>query len=244
MIEIRHEHMDSTSDTQKKYNEIFRDEGLQQRDSFYLWLIGLLDPEPGSLLLDISCGGGKLVIFAKKKGIKAIGTDFAWEAVHNGRTENPDAGWVVGDGELLPFASASVDYVMHIGSLEHYQTPIKGLHEIARVLKPTGKACILLPNTYGLFGNIKHVMQTGQVFDDGQPLQRYNTRQGWHEMMVKSGLRPLKTLKYEREWPRTLPDLWWYLKSPMKLSRLFVSWFVPLNLANCLVYLCDNEVTN
>ena len=241
MVEIRHDSMETTSDTQEGYNEIYREGGLLQRDSFYLWLLHLLNPQPGRLLLDISCGIGKLVSFAQRQGMRAIGVDFAWEAIRSGKGECPEAGWAVSDGELLPVATASVDYVTHIGSLEHYQNPAKGLREIARVLKPTGKVCILLPNTYGLFGNIKHVLQTGDVFDDGQPLQRYNTRQGWHNMMVDSRLRPYKTLKYEREWPYTIPDFLWYLRSPKKLMRLFVSWFIPVNLSNCLVYLCDRE---
>lgn len=239
MVEIRHEHMDRTADTQRRYNDIYLHEGILLRDSFYLWLVSLLRPEPGRLLLDISCGQGRLVRFAQEKGLRAIGMDFAEDGVRIGiRHESPESGWSVADGERLPVATGSVDYVTHIGSLEHYQDPQAGIAEIRRILKPGGAACILLPNTFGLFGNIKHVAATGEVFDDGQPLQRYNTRQGWQQMIRAGGLAPYRVLKYEREWPRTLPDLWWYLKSPPKIARLFAAWFIPLNLANCLVYLC------
>ena len=57
-------------------------------------------------------------------------------------------------------------------------------------------------------------------------------------LIREAGLVPFKLVKYEREWPRTRQDLFWYLKSPKKIARLFAAWFIPLNLANCLVYLC------
>jgi SAM-dependent methyltransferase len=238
MIEIRHQNMDTSSSTQAAYNRLYHNKGILQRDSFYLWLIALLEPQPGRLLVDISCGQGRLVILAQQKGLQAVGIDFAEEAVRMGAAESAKGGWVISDGELLPLKPKSVDYVTHIGSLEHYQKPEAGMSEIARILKPEGVACILLPNSYGMLGNIKHVCQTGQVFDDGQPLQRYNTPAGWREMLINNGLLPYKLLKYEREWPLTRADLRWYLTHPTKFARLFTMWLIPTNLANCLVYIC------
>lgn len=238
MIEIRHSNMHDTEDTRAAYNQVYQGDGILLRDSFYLWLLNLLKPEPGKLLLDISCGQGRLVKFAQEKGLRAMGMDFAEEAVRKGLADSSQASWAVADGEGLPLREACVDYVTHIGSLEHYQNPEAGMREIARVLKPSGTACVLLPNSYGLFGNIKHVWQTGQVFDDGQPLQHYNTRGGWHDMLAVNGLKTFRTHKYERVWPRTWADLGWYLTKPTKIARLLMTWFVPINLANCLIYLC------
>ncbi len=238
MIEIRHPDMSSTAATQGAYNEIYRNEGILLRDSFYLWILSLLRPQPRKSLLDISCGQGRLVKFADEQGLEAIGMDFALQAILKAWTDSPTSEWAVADGEQLPLPDACVDYVTHIGSLEHYQHPAAGIREIARVLKPTGTACVLLPNSFGLLGNVKYVWRIGNVFDDGQPLQRYNTRGGWHEMLVANGLIPFRTLKYEREWPRTRADLAWYLLRPSKLMQLFVAIFIPLNLANFLVYLC------
>lgn len=238
MIEIRHPNMNEPSAIRRAYSQLYQHNDILLRDSFYLWLISLLRPQPGRILLDISCGQGRLVKFAQRQGLRAIGMDFAEEAIRKGLTESPESGWAIADGEQLPLPEASVDYVTHIGSLEHYQQPEAGMREIARVLKPSGLACVLLPNSYGLLSNVKYVWQTGQVFDDGQPLQRYNTRRGWHAMLVVNGLTPFRTLKYEREWPRTWADVGWYLTRPTKLARLFIADFIPLNLANCFVYLC------
>jgi SAM-dependent methyltransferase len=239
MIEIRHSNMYDTEDTRVAYNQTYQGDGILLQDSFYLWLLNLLKPRPGQVLLDVSCGQGRLVKFAQKKGLLAMGMDFAEEAVYKGQVDSPQSGWAVADGECLPLRDACVDYVTHIGSLEHYQNPEAGMSEIARVLKPSGVACVLVPNSYGLIGNIQHVWQTGHVFDDGQPLQRYNTRGGWQDMLAANGLKTFRIHKYERVWPRTWADLGWYLTRPTKIARLLMAWFVPINLANCLVYLCQ-----
>jgi SAM-dependent methyltransferase len=238
MLEIRHSNTGSPTAARDAYNQLLRGEALSHHDSFYLWLISLLKPPKGSRLIDISCGQGRLVYFSLKSGIPSIGVDFAISGIRHGKQETPGAGWLVGDGECLPLPPACADYVTHIGSLEHYQDPQAGMREIARLLKPAGVACILLPNSYGLVGNIKHVWKTGDIFDDGQPLQRYNSPGGWRNLLVKNGLLPFRTIKFERPWPRTRADLIWYLSHPSKLLRLFAAWFIPLNLANCIVYLC------
>ncbi len=79
MIEIRHEQITDTISTQDAYNRIYRDQGLMQRDSFYLWLIELLKPQPGKYLADISCGEGRLTALARERGLHALGVDFAFE---------------------------------------------------------------------------------------------------------------------------------------------------------------------
>ncbi len=241
MLEIRHTGMDNTPATQHGYNQLYSSVGIHQMDSFYLWLVSLLKAPRGSMLLDISCGEGRLISLAHLHGLRAVGVDFAASAIRQARAQDAHPDWVIGDGEQLPILRDSYDFVTHIGSLEHYQDPMAGILEISRVLRPGGIACILLPNSYGLLGNITHVFKTGDIFDDGQPLQRYNTRRGWQKMLETSGLKPFKVIRYELPWPRTFPDMLWYLGHPLKLFHLILSVLVPLNLANCLVYLCRRE---
>ncbi|MFZ6027657.1 MAG: methyltransferase domain-containing protein [Chloroflexota bacterium] len=237
MLEIRHE-----TDTRQAYDEIYDHEGILLRDSFYQWLIDLLAPVAERNLLDISCGQGRLVTLARRQGLRALGIDFSLEGVRKGRQETPAAGWAVGDGECLPFSDGSVDYITHIGSLEHYLHPDAGAREIARLLKPGGKACILLPNAFGLLGNIKHVLYKGEIFDDGQPLQRYATRASWEALLQRNGLHVFETVAYgEIERPRTLQDWRWLLPRPQKWMRMFLCRFIPLNLANHFVFLCTRE---
>ena len=240
MLEIRHDRMVETSATQKAYNQMFNQGGLGQRDSYYLWLLEKLKPQPGKLLLDISCGNGRLVTLAQERGLQAIGVDFAWDGLRKGAATTPRAGWAVANGEQLPLAKESVDYITHIGSLEHYLSPEAGAMEIGRVLKQDGRACILLPNAFGLFGNIPYVWRKGDIFDDGQPLQRYATRQAWVRLLEGGGLHVTQVFGYgEVEWPRIRQDAIWLLRHPVKWVRFVASFFVPLNLSNQLVFLCS-----
>jgi hypothetical protein len=110
--------------------------------------------------------------------------------------------------------------------------------EIHRVLRPGGSACILLPNTFSLLGNVNYARKTGEVWDDGQPIQRYNTRGGWARMLEGSGLAVQRVVGYELPAPRTKRDLFWYLRRPRKVAHLLVGRMLPLNLMNCHVFLC------
>lgn len=235
MIEIRH----NIKDSRKEYDQIYQSTNFKLQDSFYLWILEVLKPSKGKILLDISCGEGSIINFAYKKSVTGIGIDFSLPAIIKAYKSSPKSQWIVGDGECIPLKSSSVDYITHIGSLEHYNYPEKGIAELYRVLKPKGKALILLPNTYGLFGNIIYVLKTGNVFDDKQPIQRYNTLKGWQIMIESSGLRIEKILKYEREIPRTIRDLVWTLIHPTKILRILLSPLIPLPLANCFIYVCS-----
>jgi len=211
------------------------------RDSFYLWLLELLRPEPGKTLLDISCGQGRLAQLAADQKLRAVGLDFSITALAKSAATETAVQWIGGDGEQLPISDNSIDYITHIGSLEHYNNPLRGIQEISRILKPEGKACILLPNSFGLFGNIQHVWRTGEIFDDGQPLQRYGTYQTWRALLEIGGLTVLKTIPFsEINRPRTLNDLFWLLTHPQKILRAAFSQAIPLHLANHFVFICQS----
>jgi SAM-dependent methyltransferase len=233
--------MTDTAATLVAYDHLYRGRGILQRDSLYLWLISLLEPQRGRVLLDISCGEGRLVVLARRQGLRASGVDFSIEGIRFGQADSAESGWCVGDGERLPLADSSVDYVTHIGSLEHYMDPQRGTSEIRRVLKPDGRACILLPNAYGLLGNINYVRVTGEIFDDGQPLQRYATRRTWETLLRRGGLEINRVVRYEVELPRTWRDALWLLCRPLKFARAVFTPLIPINLANCLVFICTRS---
>lgn len=240
MIEIKHKAILDGTSNQIAYDLLYNAREIQMRDSLYLWLIHLLAPQPHSLLLDISCGQGQLVRLAAREGLHAIGVDISFTGISRGDfQQSAQTTWLVGDGERVPLADESIDYITHVGSLEHYQNPLAGVREIARLLKPEGRACILVPNTFGLFGNIMHVWQHGEVFDDGQPRQRYATRNSWAHLLTKGGLQLCNTLAYnEVTSPATLGDIGWLLQKPQRLIRLLTVKLLPLNLTNQFVFIC------
>ena len=242
MVEIRGRHVTSTQASLAAYNGLHAAGHLVQRDSFYKWLVSLLSPLPNKRLLDVSCGQGGLLRFAAAARLRAFGLDLsptAIEKVVERVSElGTDVAMNVGDAERLPYGDNTFDYVTNIGSLEHYLRPRWAVREMSRVLKPEGLACIRLPNTFGLLGNILYVWRTGDVYDDGQPLQRYGTPKQWQSLLEENGLHIVRALKYEREWPRTWADLYWYCLRPHKLVRVMLSALIPLNLSSFLVFLC------
>lgn len=239
MLEIRHQAVADGVSTQDAYDSFYEESEIMLRDSFYMWLVELLKPTKGSMLLDISCGQGRLVQLAQKRGLKGIGLDFALEGLRRGALLSPDVMWLVGDGEQIPFADGSFDYVTHIGSLEHYADFYAGASEIARLLTPDGRACILLPNSFGLIGNVRRVYHTGEIFFDDQPLQRYGTRATWERVLQVGGLEVERMVPWgEFNYPRTFKDLIWTLLRPQKLIRALIVPFIPKNLANHFVFIC------
>lgn len=238
MIELRLPELINTGDERTIYDGIYQEDGIDHFDSFYWWLLSLMNPQPGQSLLDISCGQGKLVRFARTKHVHAFGVDFSAPALHTAQQRSRSSTYAVTDAQALAIASSHFDFVANIGSIEHYRDPLQGIREIARVLKPTGTACILLPNTYSLLGNVKHAAQTGDVYQGFQPIERYHTLNGWKMLLNDNGLVPFDVIKFEMVRPRTLRDLVWYMAHPPKVAHYLLMHVIPLALANCFVYLC------
>lgn len=239
MIEIRHKELTDGLSVGEAYDDLFVDHDIRMNDSYYLWILSLLDAPPGSTLVDVACASGRLVQIARERGIVATGLDISYPGFAKAATETPGAGWVVGDGHGMPLASHSVDYVVSSGSLEHYDVPVQGVREIARILKPNGLAYILLPNVFGLLGNILHVYQTGEVYDDVQPLQRYGTRATWSAMLRQGGLEILRVVRFnDIAFPRTEVDAKRMLARPPRLAKYLIGQLTPVNLINQLVFMC------
>ena len=243
MIEIRHATITDSSNSQSAYDDLYSDGGIDLSDSYYLWLLKKINPIPGKVLIDVSCGRGKLAVFARGMGLRVIGLDFSLSAIKVAQQTNPELDLFVSDGEQIALKARCADYVTHIGNLEHYQNPELGVQEVARILKPDGTAVILLPNGFSIAGNVQYVRRTGQVFDDGQPIQRYNTRQGWQDLLEANGLTVFKTIRYEHFLPKTKRDWLSHLKRPSRLFRWAMAWAIPFNLSTCFVYFCRRSST-
>jgi ubiquinone/menaquinone biosynthesis C-methylase UbiE len=235
MIVIRH-----TQDTQKTYDYIYQGEAIHQMDSFFIWACSLLSINQGVQVLDIATGRGQMVKFARQHGALAYGLDFSSTAC---KIANKDSrGNIINsDAQLLPFCDHSFDVITNFGSLEHFENMDQGIQEMARVLRPNGIACLTVPNTFGLRWNVQIAWRTGDVDDDGQPLQRYGTRQQWQKLLEENGLIIYKIMGYEHEraFPRTRKDMINYFRHPKRLiSMLLVAPFVPVNAAGQFLFLC------
>jgi SAM-dependent methyltransferase len=98
-------------------------------------------------VLDAGMGGGRLCAELAKVGWEPSGIDPAAGMVELARSRFPGAAarFVQGRLEQLPFADATFDGVVATGSLE-YADVRRSIAELARVLRPGGKAVLTYPN--------------------------------------------------------------------------------------------------
>jgi len=236
MIEIRHK--DTLEDLRAGYDQLYSETSIALHRMEYRWILDRLEPEPGSRILDVACGEGILLREVLRRKSEVWGVDFSATAIHQAQHNIPSGRFSVANGEVLPYADNSFDYVTNIGSLEHYEHMEYGSQEMARVLKPNGRALILLPNLFGLLWNIPHVKATGDIYDDGQPIQRYASPAEWRRLLENNGF-VVEAMFPFGVWPKTLSEVWHYLWRP-KLWLIVFVWQPRQfpNLANCLVYRC------
>ncbi|PWW23596.1 methyltransferase family protein [Geodermatophilus normandii] len=120
----------------------------------------LLDLRPGMTVLDLGCGEGRHAFEAYRRGAHVVAVDWGvpevattkeWLGAIAAAGEAPaGARFEVLRGDLrhLPFPDASVDRVMASEVLEHIPDDGTAMAEIARVLKPGGRAVVTVPR-YG-----------------------------------------------------------------------------------------------
>ena len=103
----------------------------------------------GARVLEVGCGPGLLSIrLARKHGLAVTGMDLDPAMVERANAnaaregEGPRPAFSVGDAGSLEFPDGSFDLVVSTLSMHHWADPSAGLAEIARVLRPGGRALI------------------------------------------------------------------------------------------------------
>lgn len=237
-LEIRLNNVENDEGSRSAYETIYQETTIALRESFYLWLMELFALRTDDIYLDISCGHGQLTTLAEKKGIQAHGLDLSFWALKRGQEKSSTHRVVVGNSQRLPYASHSFTAVSNIGSIEHYSDMKTAVQEMVRILKPGGRAFVLLPNTFCLVHNIWTAFRQGYTHRDNQPIQRYAARLEWQQLLEDNGLKVERTVKYEIEPPRTWQDFWSYLRHPSRMIRLICTPLIPLNLVCCFLFFC------
>ena len=95
-------------------------------------------------MLDVGCSAGYVLAAAQSLGLEEMGLDYARFPVELCR----ERGFRAEQGTLtkMPFADGSFDIVTAKHTLEHVESPMEGLREIHRVLRPGGVAFIVVPD--------------------------------------------------------------------------------------------------
>jgi SAM-dependent methyltransferase len=132
----------------------------------YRHLIGALDRYPipelpmrrgdGQRLLDIGCSWGRWTLAAARRGYEAVGIDPSLGAVlaakRSAAALGQPARFVVGDARHLPFTDGMFDAAYSYSVIQHlsFSDASRAVHEIGRVVKPSGVVRVQMPTRYGL----------------------------------------------------------------------------------------------
>jgi SAM-dependent methyltransferase len=118
----------------------------EETEPLATWLLPLLAPAAGQLLLDVGCGPGMYHAELARRGVQVIGLDASYGMLVKARQRT--AGFrtqtlaVQADAEHLPLPAACCERLMANHMLYHVPDQLAALGEMRRVLKPGGRATI------------------------------------------------------------------------------------------------------
>jgi len=194
--------------------------------------LGCLTARPGARYLDIGCGVGWTLSWAKTVGLQAFGIDFSYRALKLGH-ERVDRKhlFVQGDGMSLPFDDESFELISALGVVEHFPSPERGIAEIARVCRKGGEAVLVVPNSMGILGKARVYAGTEQ------PDEFRFSCQEWRAMIDRAGMSVVNIRKDYG--PRILKDY-----QPLKIlvrSLLKSTVFLPYYFTYQFIFCCRKD---
>jgi len=107
----------------------------------------------GTRVLDYGCGPASYLADFHHKGVNISGAEIATDVVNACRAKGFDVRKVE-DVHRIPFADAEFDLVYLMQVFEHLRDPHGFMHELSRVLKPSGMLYLALPNRRSVWRKI------------------------------------------------------------------------------------------
>ncbi len=232
------------SDLQDSYNRLYQEwMGQHVNDDQAQQMLDYLQTVPGQKLLDIGCGTGHTVRAALDRGLDAVGVDISTVALEQAIAQYGLRNRVyLAAAEQLPWQSQTFDTISILGSLEHFLDPACSVREVARLLKPGGRAAILVPNSHHIRA-IYNVFKFGEIISDLQDYERFATRREWERLLTDNGLRVEAVHKYDTGMARIYrPGRQWFWFVYNTLFRLFGNRWIPFNLTYTFIFICSPSV--
>ena len=95
----------------------------------------------------------RILAWAQARGARAYGVDISEPTVRQAQSAFPPGALraAVGDVRAIPFGDNSFDAIYSMGTIEHFAETQDAIGEMARVLKPGGRAIIGVPNRHDPF---------------------------------------------------------------------------------------------
>lgn len=136
---------------------------------YILDLIRSLEPQ-GASVLEVGSGMGCDLVEFAQLGASVHGIDLTHPGVLLARGNLAQAGvtgrLLEGDAERLPFSDSHFDVAYSFGVLHHTPDTERAISEILRVLRPGGRALIMLYHRYSWFTLLARISGTNVEFDD------------------------------------------------------------------------------
>jgi len=136
----------------------------------------------------------RILAWASRQGAYAYGIDISEPTVIQARAAfdtGPGARHclqgAVADVRALPFRDASFDAIYSMGTIEHFDETERAVEEMARVLKPGGRAIVGVPNRYDPFLRplIVAALQALGLYAYGH--EKSYSRRALREMLERAG---------------------------------------------------------
>lgn len=103
-----------------------------------VWMLG----DRATTVLDVAAGTGKLTVQLRAHGHSVVALEPSLEMLRQLRSGHPEIPAASGRAEALPFRSDFFD-VVTVAQAWHWFDPPMASAELARVLRPGGRACIV-----------------------------------------------------------------------------------------------------
>ena len=149
----------------------------------------LLSVEPGSRVLDIGCGTGRETVLLAKNGAQVTGLDIAADMLQKARRDYPSLTFKEGDADALPFPAQQFDAVFSSMALQWSDDPATAMPEIARVLKPGGRAQLAIM----VAGSFHELVQARSVAGLPESVNTLPQSLVWEKAACQAGFQVVKS---------------------------------------------------
>ena len=160
------------------------------------WLVERLGLAPGSRVLDLATGTGKLTRQLVRRGLDVVAVEPGDEMRAVLERVLPEVEALAGTAEAIPLPDASVDAVT-VGQAFHWFEPEAALAEMSRVLRPGGGIALLWNRWDEEDPFLSHI--DGLLRDIRPPVARRDDFEPAHERRTFRQLRPM-TVDAVVEW--------------------------------------------
>jgi SAM-dependent methyltransferase len=137
----------------------------------------------------------RILVWANRQGALTYGVDIsepivrqARAAFASGTDRSNSLRGALSDIRDLPFSDSSFDAIYSMGTIEHFDETERAVGEIARVLKPGGRAIIGVPNRCDPFLRPLLVTALHAAGWYGYGFEKSYTRRGLRRMLEQAGL--------------------------------------------------------